>query len=193
MTVLDIPRDVFGIWVGPWRYRGLVKIDRRDGITSWAAEQLYALIAEPHELTQDACERQAKAALDLVRLMMRLRDGDMSITKSTAHTLSRAKAFIESQLGDYDLDCDAVSRAINLSSRQLARVFELEGMPLARYILTRRLEHYRNDLRDRSLRHLTVGEIAFRWGFSNQAHFSRTYRARFGETPSESRAPVEAR
>ncbi|TGN99488.1 helix-turn-helix domain-containing protein [Burkholderia sp. USMB20] len=193
MTVLDVPRDVFEAHVGPWRHRSVVKIDRDDGVTSWAARQLYALLAEPHQSMPDARERRAAAMLDLMRSMLRLRDGDASPTKSTVHTLSRAKAFIDSHLADDELDTRSVSRAINLSPRQLARIFEIEGMPLTRYILARRLERCRADLRDPSLKHLTVSEIAFRWGFNNSAHFSRSYRARFGETPSDTRAPDNPR
>jgi len=29
-------------------------------------------------------------------------------------------------------------------------------------------------------KHLTISEIAFRWDFSNSAHFSHSYRTRFG-------------
>jgi AraC-like DNA-binding protein len=32
-----------------------------------------------------------------------------------------------------------------------------------------------------------VSEIAYEWGFSDQAQFSRLYRAEFGETPSGTR------
>jgi AraC-like DNA-binding protein len=37
---------------------------------------------------------------------------------------------------------------------------------------------------------LTISEIAFRWGFSNSAHFSHSYRTRFGETPTQARATL---
>ncbi|WP_175762398.1 helix-turn-helix domain-containing protein [Burkholderia anthina] len=193
MTVLDVPRDIFEARVGPWRYRSVVKIDRGDGVTSWAVQRMYALLAEPYETAPAAREQRATTMLDVMQSMLRLRDGDASPTKSTVHTLSRAKTFIDSHLADDDLDSQSVSRALNLSPRQLARVFEIEGMPLTRYILARRLERCRADLRDRSLKHLTVSEIAFRWGFNNSAHFSRSYRARFGETPSDTRVPAEAR
>lgn len=76
--------------VGPWRYRSVIKIDRGDGVTSWAVRQLYALLAEPHESMPDAREWRAAAMLDLMQSMLRLRDGDASPTKSTVHTLSRA-------------------------------------------------------------------------------------------------------
>ncbi|MFD0540294.1 helix-turn-helix domain-containing protein [Actinomadura luteofluorescens] len=34
----------------------------------------------------------------------------------------------------------------------------------------------------------TIADVAYRWGFSSQAHFARHFRARFGRTPSETRA-----
>jgi AraC-like DNA-binding protein len=34
----------------------------------------------------------------------------------------------------------------------------------------------------------TITEIAFGWGFSDAAHFSRIFRARFGCAPRELRA-----
>ncbi len=33
-----------------------------------------------------------------------------------------------------------------------------------------------------------ISEIAYEWGFGDQAQFSRNYRAEFGRTPSETRA-----
>ena len=35
---------------------------------------------------------------------------------------------------------------------------------------------------------LSLSEIAYRWGFGDQAQFSRQYRAEFGCTPREARA-----
>jgi AraC-like DNA-binding protein len=42
----------------------------------------------------------------------------------------------------------------------------------------------RDDLADLRLSHLTVAEIAERWGFRSAAHFSRAFEARYGVTPS---------
>lgn len=46
-------------------------------------------------------------------------------------------------------------------------------------------------LRDPSCRK-SISEIAYRWGFADQAQFSRHYRAQFGKTPSEAREPASA-
>ena len=49
------------------------------------------------------------------------------------------------------------------------------------------LTHCREELINPALRHWTVAEIAFRWGFSSQAHFSRMFRADTGYTPRDFR------
>ncbi|WP_221801578.1 helix-turn-helix domain-containing protein [Oceanobacter mangrovi] len=33
----------------------------------------------------------------------------------------------------------------------------------------------------------TISQVAFRWGFNHSAHFSRSYKNRFGETPTATR------
>jgi AraC-like DNA-binding protein len=34
----------------------------------------------------------------------------------------------------------------------------------------------------------SIAEIAYQWGYGDQAQFSRNYRSRFGRTPSDARA-----
>jgi AraC family transcriptional regulator, positive regulator of tynA and feaB len=36
-----------------------------------------------------------------------------------------------------------------------------------------------------------IGEIAFSWGFSDQSHFTRRFRAAYGMSPSDYRRQVE--
>jgi transcriptional regulator GlxA family with amidase domain len=53
---------------------------------------------------------------------------------------------------------------------------------IADHIWTTRLDGCRGELARRTDR--TISEIAFAWGFSSSAHFSRAFRKRFGITPS---------
>jgi AraC-like DNA-binding protein len=46
-------------------------------------------------------------------------------------------------------------------------------------------------LRDPNCRK-SISEIAYQWGFGDQAQFSRNYRGRFGRSPSEARAASRA-
>ncbi|MBF2937786.1 helix-turn-helix domain-containing protein, partial [Pseudomonas aeruginosa] len=51
----------------------------------------------------------------------------------------------------------------------------------------RRLERARQLLASPQGRRLDVAEVAYRHGFSSQAHFARAFKARYGMTPSEAR------
>lgn len=106
-----------------------------------------------------------------------------------AHLLS-AKEFIAAHLGDYDLCTDRVAHAVGVTSRHLNRAFATEGTTVAQYIQGRRLEAARLDLTSPSGEPRRIADIAGRWGFASQAHFTRLFRARFGRTPSEDRGSV---
>jgi AraC-like DNA-binding protein len=56
------------------------------------------------------------------------------------------------------------------------------------WIRSRRLDRCRRELVDPLAAHRPVGEVAARWGFPDAAHFSRAFRAEFGEPPSVVRA-----
>jgi AraC-like DNA-binding protein len=108
-------------------------------------------------------------------------------TSSSASHLLSAKAFIAGHLGDPGLRVDVVARAAGVTPRHLSRAFAVEQTTVAQYILACRLERARADLISPQLAHLRIADIAFRWGFSSQAHFSRLFRARFSCSPSQAR------
>jgi AraC-like DNA-binding protein len=102
--------------------------------------------------------------------------------------LLSAKEFIADRLGDPDLCTDRVAHAAGVTARHLNRAFAAEGTTVAQYIQARRLEAARVDLTARSMRAYRIADIAARWGFASQAHFTRLFRERYGCTPSEVRA-----
>ncbi|MCC6622279.1 MAG: helix-turn-helix domain-containing protein [Deltaproteobacteria bacterium] len=90
---------------------------------------------------------------------------------------------------DPELDPAAIAQHCRISVRYLHALFAGEPSVSTR-LLAHRLERCRaalasGDPRDRTR---TIGEIAFSAGFNNLAHFCRTFKARFGVTPSEARA-----
>ncbi len=52
-----------------------------------------------------------------------------------------------------------------------------------------RLEACRTQLSRERNRRESISEIAYRWGFSDQAQFSRHFKARFGITPRDYALP----
>jgi AraC family transcriptional activator of tynA and feaB len=62
-----------------------------------------------------------------------------------------------------------------------------------RYVLRRRLENCRRDLTSQAAADLSTGEITFRWGFNDLAHFSRRFKQVYGCSPGEYRAGRDGR
>ncbi|MFD0370720.1 AraC family transcriptional regulator [Streptomyces sp. NPDC059071] len=72
-----------------------------------------------------------------------------------------------------------------VSVRRLQESFrEYVGMSPMAYVREVRLDRVREELRAGDPDGLSVGEVAWRWGFTHAGRFAAQYRARFGETPS---------
>ncbi|GAB2467339.1 helix-turn-helix domain-containing protein [Comamonas humi] len=106
---------------------------------------------------------------------------------SAAWRLLQAETFIAAHLHDPALDVAMVASAMNMSARQLHRVFAHSERSVSELIWECRLERAHEELVAASLRGLSVGDIAHRWGFADQAHFARAFRARYGLAPTQYR------
>lgn len=104
-----------------------------------------------------------------------------------------ARDHIDRHLADPRLCAAHVAAALGISTRQLSRDFRRAGLSPSRHILERRLERARQQLSDPASARLTVADIAHRWGFASQPHFTRVFREHFGRTPGELRPPRPAR
>ncbi|MTV36962.1 helix-turn-helix domain-containing protein [Duganella radicis] len=183
MTVLAIPRGVFEPELGPWPPGKLLKIDHGDGPAGWCAQAILRIF----ESEQVPRPERAAQILTLLGAALRVSRDELRVSRSTLGSLWRAKEYIRQNLSADDLSAESVGRAIGLSARQLSRIFELDGTSVARHVWQMRLARCRDDLLSDQLRHVAVGDIAFRWGFNHLAHFSRSYKRRFGEAPSVTR------
>jgi transcriptional regulator GlxA family with amidase domain len=96
----------------------------------------------------------------------------------------RIKQHVGEHLGDPALNVDGIAHALNCSRRQLYNAFSEEPDGVAGYVLRRRLEACRRALRDRGNQTRSITDIAFSFGFSNMAHFSRVFRTHLGAPPS---------
>lgn len=90
---------------------------------------------------------------------------------------------IESQLNDPDLNLGAVAQQEGVSPRYIQKLFEMAGTNFSQFIRERRLEHCRSELVSKEHRHLSISDICFRWGFNDAAHFSRSFRHQYGQSP----------
>jgi AraC-like DNA-binding protein len=134
--------------------------------------------------------RLGQTARDLVETMVRqvasLRPGDPE--RHRASQLVLVKQWIEQRLGDPELTPAAVAAAHHMSLRQLYRLFETQGAPVAEWIRARRLARCRDDLADPALASVGVAALAARHGLYDPAGFSRAFRSAYGLSPREFRA-----
>jgi AraC-like DNA-binding protein len=111
-----------------------------------------------------------------------------ALPELAAWHLERIKVHVRTHLRDPALNVASIGRALRLSPGHLHRLFQGEPLPLGHYIWAQRLEACRRDLADPQLARRSISEIAFGWGFNDAAHFSRTFRERYGLAPREWRA-----
>lgn len=94
------------------------------------------------------------------------------------------RAWVRAHAADPGLTHDAVARAHHMSPRTLHRVFAGADQSVSALIRDTRLAGVRADLADPALGRRSIMAIAARWGFSDQAHLTRSFRSAFGTTPA---------
>jgi AraC-like DNA-binding protein len=95
--------------------------------------------------------------------------------------------FLRENLGDHELSPVSVALAHRISLRYLHKLFERNGTTFGRWLMEARLQEARRRILSDANQTMTLQWIAFSCGFGSQSHFSTQYRARFNETPRETR------
>lgn len=95
---------------------------------------------------------------------------------------NRILRYIEVHLEDGTMTPTTVAEASGISVRYLYLLFSEQGLTVAGWIRERRLAKCRTELEDKNVSK-TVSEIAYKWGFSDSAHFSRLFKSAYGVSP----------
>ena len=162
------------------------------GVSRMALETMRSAHRELPGMGDVAARGVGDAITQLVHLSM-LELAGMTTTVTQREALrERIKQHVTDRLGDPALTVDALALALNCSRRQLYNAFSEEPDGLAGYILRRRIEACRQVFDDRAHDRRSITEIAFAFGFSSMAHFSRVFRAHLGVPPSDYRRGLAA-
>ncbi len=144
------------------------------------ATHLRALAREARDVPEGRVAPVLRATLDLLATALDPADDEAGSRYSQA-LLARIQDYILRHLEDPELNPDAVAAAMGISPRQLHRLFNAGELTVDRWIWRQRLLRCRHDLLLRPRER--VSQIAFDWGFSDAAHFSRAFRELFGDSP----------
>jgi AraC family transcriptional activator of tynA and feaB len=165
-----------------------IPVDLREGLSATFNDFLLSVCREADSLDQDDEEMLSTRIIDFLATVYRKHQGGRFAGTSRKQPFERAVQFIEAHLSDPDLNAQRVARAIGVSSSHLHGLARAQGKTIGQIILSMRLERCRDALTDPSSAQTQVFQIALNWGFNDAAHFSRTFRQRFGVSPRQHRA-----
>lgn len=163
----------------------ICKITSASGIGNIAFELIEAITFQFGSLDPDDLEQMEGALSTMFVASLAHKhedDGEHSTSMQLSH-LRRMCRTIEAKLTDPDLSALDIARSEQVSARYLQKLFSSAGTTFGEYVKKRRLDRCRIDLSNKSLKHLTVSELCFRWGFNDAANFSRAFNLEFGVSP----------
>jgi AraC-like DNA-binding protein len=110
-----------------------------------------------------------------------------------AARLRAIKADIAERLAQDDLTVAAVASRQRISESYVRKLFESEGSSFSEWVLCERLIRAHRMLTDPRFAGRSITSVAFDVGFGDVSYFNRSFRRRFGATPSEIRAEAKYR
>jgi AraC-like DNA-binding protein len=166
-------------------------LSSREGFGKHLAPFVHAIAHDADLLRGAAGGRLARNLIDLVATG--LEDTVQRTGRSRPASLfARVLEYISANLSDPGLDASEIARANHISIRYLQVLFQDRGTTVTDWIRERRLAGARRDLTDGMLRDASIGDIALRWGYPDQAYFARLFRREFGMSPRQWRARATA-
>jgi AraC family transcriptional activator of tynA and feaB len=184
---LLIPRAALEEVSGRALMSGGVMLDGGNPATRLLVSYLDTLSTSLPELDQGAISAARNATLEL--FIGALRSGSGVPAASSAQPALRAQMdrFIDRHLLDAVTPHD-IAAAHGVSVRTVNRIFNATGQTVGEVVRVRRLARAREELTDGDR---PISSIAHRWGFSDTSHFSRSFKAQYGTSPSDYRSAAQ--
>lgn len=139
----------------------------------------------------DAAEAAQCADLFALALDHTLRPHQAAAAPHGRSLMAALRRLLLHRLADETLTPASAAAALGCSVRTLHAACQREGRSFGRMLLDARLDAAERVLQSTPPAAGRVGPIAFACGFSDRAHFSRAFRARFGTSPSSYPLPQD--
>ena len=188
LQVFTWPREGLGIAEAELARVTAIQVPNRSGVGSFVAPMLsHAASATSFSLQGVLAGRLADQLAEMAITAALAQVVDPIPAALSDSVLKEIQAYIEDNLPDPYLTPEKIAEAFFMSTRTLHRIFGRQGVTVAAWIKTRRLDLARRLLAsDRS--GLPITQIASRVGFSNPSFFSREFSSRFHTSPRQYRA-----
>jgi len=127
---------------------------------------------------------------DLVALLLGAKGDARHLARqggARAACLAAVMREIERRSGDPGLSAITIALLLGITPRYVHLLLEESGKSFTHHVLERRLDKAAALLRDPHWRHRKIADIAAEAGFADLSYFNRTFRRRYGATPSDVR------
>jgi AraC-like DNA-binding protein len=187
-TVVQIPRKLLSCRLSNIEYLTALAMSRNNPLDKLVFEYFSGLMSLNGTLSPAQQTRLADQGLDLLAMALSERGkGKAPKGSKRIALLFRIKDYIQQNLGNSDLCLAQVSQNFGVSTRYINCLFQEEQTSFGRHLLAARLQQCANSLRDTALSQARISDIAYRWGFSDMAYFSRVFKARYGHSARDFR------
>ena len=105
--------------------------------------------------------------------------------------LEAIKDDILAHIADERLSVTDIARRHGVTPRSVRLLFQADGGTFSEYVIEQRLVRSCRMLTEVKFSDWTIGTIAFEVGFSDLSYFNRTFRRRYGATPSDVREAAQ--
>lgn len=166
---------------------------RRNGMCKIASSSPFSDLARRHirQLANDEAldVRQAQTLTEnLCNLLALATTADTAVEAAHAEAQTQAiQAYCRARLSDPDLSPSCVAAHFRISVRTLHLRFAASEQSFSKWLLNCRLDQCHHALLDSAQDSHSVSDIAYRFGFGDLSHFSKSFKVRFGHTPRDLR------
>jgi AraC-like DNA-binding protein len=178
-----------------WELALPLNIDCTSGVGALLADLVRSVARHADDLGEDMASSLSDMLVGLLASVVSVLPDSLCMMPSRLELFHKAriKRFVRGHLRDPALDVDMVSQAVGLSTRYVHKLFSSEPERLMKWVWAERIEGACKEIEKTALRRKAISQIAFSWGFSGPAHFSRSFRNRYGVSPVEYRSRAGVR
>lgn len=188
MLLVTVQKDELAGRSPAWREALMVPIEAGSGIPAMFCDALISLRRWADSFGEAGTDGVSEALIDLIgAVVCCVAPNSRDCAQRARHHKERIKHFARLNLSNPSLSVDFIANAVGLSARQIHRLFADEGVSLMRWVLIQRLEKCYEQLERDGTSQGSISQVAYAWGFNDQAHFSRAFRKHFGIAPRELR------
>ena len=153
-------------------------------------DYLRSLLKFSNELPESAKIKLSEQLIDLLALTLDASGEALPCADSASQEahLHRIYNYINHNISNPELSTQLIAQQCGISLRYLHQLFQATDHTVSSWIKERRLKQCFAALSDPRRPIRSIAELAYRWGFSDQAHFSRSFKKRFNMPPGQVRA-----